>query len=180
MTSPKPTCTGPPPTWCNLPTRHCNATPVTAKTAAWIGKPSAILAIPSNGAEGINRHDKAHTSSSLLDCSSRSLPSLGFAPFSRSLNLLPLDRHLPLHPTFALLDENGENVLNSGNPVSTMQTCGQCHDTEFIQSHAFHSDLGLSDYTEDGGLQRQHRDLRQMGSAHLSLPLSSKATNDST
>ena len=27
-----------------------------------------------------------------------------------------------------------------------MQTCGQCHDTEFITSHAFHSDLGLSDY----------------------------------
>ncbi len=35
------------------------------------------------------------------------------------------------------------NVLKSGNPVSTMKTCGQCHDTEFIQSHAFHSDLGL-------------------------------------
>ena len=33
-----------------------------------------------------------------------------------------------------------------------MQTCGQCHDTEFIQSHAFHSDLGLSDYLENGGL----------------------------
>jgi len=57
----------------------------------------------------------------------------------------------PLHPTFALLDENGANVLASGKALSTMQTCGQCHDTEFIQSHAFHSDLGLSDYTENGG-----------------------------
>src|SRR5512139_2847107 len=57
----------------------------------------------------------------------------------------------PLHPTFALLDASGENVLKSGNPLSTMQTCGQCHDTEFIQSHAFHSDLGLSDYAENGG-----------------------------
>jgi hypothetical protein len=56
-----------------------------------------------------------------------------------------------LHPTFALLDKNGENVLDSGQPLSTMQTCGQCHDTEFIQSHAFHSDLGLSDYKENGG-----------------------------
>lgn len=56
----------------------------------------------------------------------------------------------PLHPTFALLDQSGENVLTSGSPVSTMQTCGQCHDTEFIQSHAFHSDLGLSDYKENG------------------------------
>lgn len=51
-----------------------------------------------------------------------------------------------LHPTFALLDAKGDNVLDTGNPVSTMKTCGQCHDTEFIQQHAFHSDLGLSDY----------------------------------
>jgi thiosulfate reductase cytochrome b subunit len=56
-----------------------------------------------------------------------------------------------LHPTFALLDQNGENVLDTGEPLSTMRTCGQCHDTEFIQSHAFHSDLGLSDYKENGG-----------------------------
>jgi len=52
----------------------------------------------------------------------------------------------PLHPTFVLLDKNGENVLTSGEAISTMQTCGQCHDTEYIQQHAFHSDLGLSDY----------------------------------
>jgi len=63
----------------------------------------------------------------------------------------PAQEASPLHPTFALLDESGENVLTTGNPVSTMQTCGQCHDTEFIQSHAFHSDLGLSDYNENGG-----------------------------
>jgi len=58
----------------------------------------------------------------------------------------------PLHPTFALLDENGGKVVETGNPVSTMQTCGQCHDTKFIQSHAFHSDLGLSDFTQGDGL----------------------------
>jgi thiosulfate reductase cytochrome b subunit len=63
----------------------------------------------------------------------------------------PVEQAQPLHPTFALLDQSGENVLKTGNPVSTMQTCGQCHNTEFIQSHAFHSDLGLSDYKEDGG-----------------------------
>lgn len=56
----------------------------------------------------------------------------------------------PLHPTFALLDEDGKNVLTSGKAVSTMQTCGQCHNTDFIQSHAFHSDLGLSDYKTNG------------------------------
>lgn len=52
-----------------------------------------------------------------------------------------------IHPDFALLDANGVNVLESNGSISTMQTCGQCHDTEFIASHAFHSDLGLSEYT---------------------------------
>lgn len=51
-----------------------------------------------------------------------------------------------LHPNFALLDSNGVNVLENNNAISTLQTCGQCHDTNFIASHAFHSDLGLSDY----------------------------------
>ncbi|NOT05948.1 MAG: hypothetical protein HOP27_15240 [Anaerolineales bacterium] len=58
----------------------------------------------------------------------------------------PEQQTSPLHPNFALLDADGVNVLESNNAVSTMQTCGQCHDTEFISSHAFHSDLGLSDY----------------------------------
>ncbi|MEW6285876.1 MAG: cytochrome b/b6 domain-containing protein [Chloroflexota bacterium] len=58
----------------------------------------------------------------------------------------PASQASPIHPNFPLLDKNGENVLTSGGAVSTMQTCGQCHDTKFIQSHAFHSDLGLSDY----------------------------------
>ncbi len=51
----------------------------------------------------------------------------------------------PIHPAFAMLDEDGVNVLDSGKPVSTMKTCGQCHDTDFIASHSFHSDLGFSE-----------------------------------
>lgn len=49
----------------------------------------------------------------------------------------------PLHPAFAMLDENGISVLESGEAVSTLKTCGQCHDTEFITSHSYHSDAGL-------------------------------------
>ena len=56
----------------------------------------------------------------------------------------------PLHPPFPLLDESGANVLETGHPVSTVQTCGQCHDAGFITSHSFHADLGLGDYTEAG------------------------------
>lgn len=51
----------------------------------------------------------------------------------------------PLHPTFPLLDQDGKNVLETGNPVSTMQTCGTCHDADFIASHSFHTTLGLED-----------------------------------
>ena len=58
----------------------------------------------------------------------------------------------PIHPTFALLDSQGDNVLESGNPVSTMQTCGECHDTEFIASHSFHSSVGLDEMTSPGEL----------------------------
>ncbi|NOY55231.1 MAG: hypothetical protein GXP34_04510 [Actinobacteria bacterium] len=56
----------------------------------------------------------------------------------------------PVHPRYELLDQNGRNVLDSGGPVSTMQTCGQCHDTEFIADHDFHSDQGLTSMTEPG------------------------------
>lgn len=51
----------------------------------------------------------------------------------------------PLHPTFILLDKAGENVQESNAPISTVQTCGQCHDTAFITSHSFHADLGMSE-----------------------------------
>ncbi len=56
----------------------------------------------------------------------------------------------PIHPLFALLDEAGINVLESSAPVSTMQTCGQCHDTEYIATHAFHADLGAQALGADG------------------------------
>lgn len=54
------------------------------------------------------------------------------------------------HPTFPLLDEEGQNVLDSGDAVSTKETCGACHDAEFIAQHSFHTDVGLSDITAPG------------------------------
>jgi hypothetical protein len=56
----------------------------------------------------------------------------------------------PLHPTFAMLDKNGVNVIESGEAVSTLKTCGQCHDTEFITSHSYHSDAGLASFDVPG------------------------------
>lgn len=58
----------------------------------------------------------------------------------------------PLHPTFPLLDANGTHVLESGAPVSTMQTCGNCHHTEFIASHSYHTAVGLDELAQPGTL----------------------------
>jgi len=55
-----------------------------------------------------------------------------------------------IHPTFPLLDESGENVLDTGKPVSTMNTCGACHDTAFIEGHSFHASAGFDEVTNPG------------------------------
>lgn len=52
----------------------------------------------------------------------------------------------PLHPNFVLLDSKGVPVLTSGAAVSTMRTCGTCHETAYITEHSFHADLGLADF----------------------------------
>ncbi|MCB9452615.1 MAG: cytochrome b/b6 domain-containing protein [Anaerolineaceae bacterium] len=56
----------------------------------------------------------------------------------------------PLHPIFALLDADGNNVQVSGQPISTMNTCGSCHDTQFITEHSSHVDVGLNQITAVG------------------------------
>jgi thiosulfate reductase cytochrome b subunit len=55
-----------------------------------------------------------------------------------------------LHPAIPLLDADGTNVLESGKPVAIMQTCGGCHDTQFIEQHSFHSQVGLKNMTLPG------------------------------
>lgn len=62
----------------------------------------------------------------------------------------PVAQPAIFHPTFLLLDAAGDNVLESGNPVSTMATCGACHDAEFITEHSFHADVGLSQFGSGG------------------------------
>ncbi len=57
---------------------------------------------------------------------------------------------LQMHPTYTLLDSQGEPVLQTRNPVSTMKTCGTCHDTEFITHHSYHSSVGLDELTLPG------------------------------
>lgn len=59
----------------------------------------------------------------------------------------------PMHPAYPLLDADGVNVLESGSPVSTMETCGACHDTQFIATHSFHADAGLSTFGAPGSVE---------------------------
>lgn len=48
----------------------------------------------------------------------------------------------PLHPAFTFLDAEGNTVITANTPVSTVKTCGTCHDTDFITSHGAHTDGG--------------------------------------
>ena len=76
--------------------------------------------------------------------------SLGLALIAFAFNPAQVSAQSPLHPVFPLLDAEGNNVLDSNQPVSTMLTCGQCHDTDFIASHSFHADAGFSELTAYG------------------------------
>jgi thiosulfate reductase cytochrome b subunit len=71
-------------------------------------------------------------------------------PALARLGLKDTGQASPMHPTFPLLDQAGENVLDSGQPVSAMETCGACHDTDFIRSHTEHAGLGADPFPGPG------------------------------
>ena len=58
----------------------------------------------------------------------------------------------PMHPVFPLRDAAGDNVVDSGHAISTMTTCGGCHDTAFIAANSEHADVGLATLTEPGAV----------------------------
>jgi Ni/Fe-hydrogenase b-type cytochrome subunit len=55
-----------------------------------------------------------------------------------------------MHPQFRFLDAEGKHVLETGAPISTMKTCGNCHDTDYIANHSFHADVGLQNFGPPG------------------------------
>ena len=58
------------------------------------------------------------------------------------------------HPAIALKDAAGKNVLDSGMPISSRQTCGgDCHDYDFI-TDSFHFQQGKSEM--DPALLKSH------------------------
>ena len=71
---------------------------------------------------------------------------------SASSWLGPQPQASPLHPRVPLLDEDGQPVLLSAKPVSTIATCGACHDADFIAGHSYHADAGLTDFGDPGSV----------------------------
>jgi len=50
-----------------------------------------------------------------------------------------------LHPEVPILDVQGNLVIESGLPMSTMVSCGgDCHETSYIMGHSDHADAGAS------------------------------------
>ncbi len=63
----------------------------------------------------------------------------------------PVDAEGSMHPAIPLLDESGISVLSSGKPISTMRTCGGCHESQYIAEHSYHvSGTRLEDPREGG------------------------------
>lgn len=60
-----------------------------------------------------------------------------------------------MHPPIPLLDEKGDHVLNSGQPMSSKMSCGTggCHDYDSI-THAYHFEMGRDEASDDFGKKR--------------------------
>jgi thiosulfate reductase cytochrome b subunit len=52
------------------------------------------------------------------------------------------------HPEVPLLDASGDLLVNSGGALSTMETCGACHDTTFIEQSSDHGAAGVFEESE--------------------------------
>ena len=60
----------------------------------------------------------------------------------------------PLHPEVPILDAQGNPVVDSGLPMSTMTSCGgECHQTSYIMANSDHADAGAS---QAGQVQNAH------------------------
>ncbi len=56
------------------------------------------------------------------------------------------------HPPITLRDQQGKNVLDSARPISTVQSCGRCHDTRYIATHSYHVALGSDETAAPGAI----------------------------
>ena len=89
------------------------------------------------------------TSRQSFPMSSRIITKL--APFAALFVLSGHAMANDFHPAFPLLDQAGNIVVESGQPLSTMTTCGSCHDAAFIAASSDHADAGAQQLGAEGG-----------------------------
>ncbi len=74
-----------------------------------------------------------------------SLPASAYDPTALSN---PQQNINSIHPLILLLDIEKQPVIDSGLPISTRASCGECHDYDFI-SKGFHSQQGRTEILEN-------------------------------
>ncbi len=131
------------------------------------------LSVPAYaGTEGASSHESGEVARGLDVASSESAVEAGEPGAKQEAEG---ERGVVLHPAFTLRDANGNQVTGDLEAVSDIETCGQCHDTQFISRHNLHAELGQdiscfqchlsggvdsikpSDFDEQGLLHRQLR-----------------------
>lgn len=55
-----------------------------------------------------------------------------------------------IHPLVTFLDADGKPVSQTQGALSLMNTCGQCHDTTFIEQHNYHAQAGMDELRAPG------------------------------
>src|SRR5210317_922826 len=146
----KPTCSGRRPTWLPPRRRRCNARPAMPRTAGWTGVRWVMTVTRSSRAARAVRGYRPcghkcpkERIMNKLDSNFRSAVLAGLGAFG--LAMTQLAGANGMHPEVPLLDTNGNPVIESGLPLSTMQTCGgDCHDTSYIMHGSDHADAGAS------------------------------------
>jgi hypothetical protein len=73
-------------------------------------------------------------------------------PFTVKQNLAPVKPEAPqrIHPPVTFLNEQGAPVARAGGALSLMQTCGRCHDTNYIAKNSYHATVGMNELGEPG------------------------------
>ncbi len=87
------------------------------------------------------------------------------------------------HPDTPLLDGEANLVLQSGKPLSTIKTCGACHDTAFITASSDHAEAGAQHLTPPAPSSERHHPW-QLSPGHFGgwdpLRYDSAVANDGT
>ncbi len=63
---------------------------------------------------------------------------IGICTGLNSAGIYAQENPITMHPKVSLLDDNGKTVIDATGKISFFRTCGQCHDTQYINNHNIH------------------------------------------